>query len=415
MDYYSRFNEHSLMDSLGDFPVTAVTGPRQCGKSTLVKEFIKKYMERGMPKKDRASLRRTQKKLPSGYIYLDLERPSDLAKLDNAEWFLDSHRDKLICIDEIQRKPELFPLIRSLVDEWDRPGCFLILGSASRELLKQSSESLAGRISYKRLTPFLWNEIEGRHSIKRYFSAGGFPRSIIARNGEVSYRWREDFISTFLERDLLQWREFTPSAMGRLWRMLAHVNGQTVNYSTLASSLGISSVSVKNYIELLASTYMVEIVPPWFSNMKKRLVKASKVYIADSGITSALLGLHSFDELSCHPVFGSVWEQIVLANLRGWFPDAEICHYRTSNGAEVDFVVNIEGNVYAVECKATLSPALTKGNFQAIEDIAPRHSFVVIPSEEGWPLKPGIDVVSLGELPGKLTVKPRPVRRLRGS
>jgi predicted AAA+ superfamily ATPase len=178
--------------------------------------------------------------------------------------------------------------------------------------------------------------------MEQYFSAGGFPRSILASNEAVSYQWREDFISTFLERDLLQWKEFTPAAMGRLWRMLAHVNGQTVNYSTLAASLGISSVSVKNYIELLASTYMVEIVPPWFSNLGKRLVKAPKVYIADSGITSALLGLRSFEELSGHPVFGAVWEQIVLANLRGWFPNAEICHYRTSNGAEVDFVINID-------------------------------------------------------------------------
>jgi len=404
MDYYSRYNEQALMDSLENFPVTAVTGPRQCGKSTLVKVFIEKYLEGKHP------LKSGRKKI-FDYVYLDLERPSDLRKLDNAEWFLGSNKDKLICIDEIQRKPELFPLIRSLVDEWDRPGCFLILGSASRDLLKQSSESLAGRVSYKRLTPFLWNEIEGKHSMEQYFFKGGFPRSLLARNSEVSFQWREDFISTFLERDLLQWKEFTPAAMGRLWRMLSHVNGQTVNYSTLASSLGISSVSVKNYIELLASTYMVEIITPWFSNLGKRLEKAPKVYIADSGITAALLGLRSFDELSAHPVFGAVWEQIVLANLRGWFPGAEICHYRTSNGAEADFVVNIEGNVYAVECKASFSPSLTKGSYLAIEDIAPKHSFVVIPAPKGWPLKPGIDVVSLGELREKLTVKPRANRR----
>jgi predicted AAA+ superfamily ATPase len=389
MGYHLRNAEAALLDSLEKFPVTAVTGPRQCGKSTLVKQFVK------------------ENKRWAAYIYLDLERPSDLRKLDNAEWFLSSYRKRLVCIDEIQRKPELFPLIRSLVDEWDRPGCFLILGSASRELLKQSSESLAGRVSYKRLTPFLWNEIEGKHSMKQYFCAGGFPRSLLARNSETSYQWRMDFISTFLERDLLQWKEFTPAAMSRLWRMLAHVNGQTVNYSTLASSLGISSVSVKNYIELLASTYMVEIVPPWFSNLGKRLVKAPKVYIADSGITAALLGLRSFEELSGHPVFGSVWEQIVLANLRGWYPNAEICHYRTSNGSEADFVVSIDGLVYVVECKVSLSPVLSKGNYLALEDIAPRHTFVVIPQTEGWPLQPGIDVVSLGELREKLAPKRR--------
>ena len=379
MTYYQRFFEAVIEDSLNNFPVTAVTGPRQCGKSTLVKQLIKE-----------------------NYVYLDLERPSDLAKLENAEWFLGAQKEKLICIDEIQRKPELFPLIRSLVDEWNRPGCFLILGSASRELLKQSSESLAGRISYKRLTPFLWNEIEGKHTIERYFSRGGFPRSLLASNNEASYQWRQDFIATFLERDILQWKGITPVAMGRLWRMLAHVNGQTINYSALASSLVISSVTVKNYIELLASTYMVEIISPWFSNLGKRLGKTPKVYIADSGIAAALLKLHSFEELSGHPVFGAVWEQIVITNLRGWYPDAEICYYRTSNGAEVDFVVSIDGRVYVIECKASFSPILSKGNYFAIEDIKPKHTFVVIPSAKGWPMKRGIDVVSLGELRERL-------------
>ena len=234
--------------------------------------------------------------------------------------------------------------------------------------------------------------------MEKYFSAGGFPRSILARDRVTSYQWREDFIATFLERDLLQWAGFTPQAMGRLWRMLAHVNGQTVNYSTLASSLAISSVSVKKYIDLLTSTYMVETILPWISNQGKRLVKAPKVYIADSGITAALLGLRTFEELCGHSVFGAVWEQIVLTNIRGLFSGTEIYYYRTSNGSEIDFVVSIGRNVYAIECKASLSPVLTKGNYLAIDDIKPKHTFVVIPSKEGWPLKPGINVVSLGEL-----------------
>ena len=393
MDYYSRYLEGKLLDSLKNFPVTAVTGPRQCGKSTLVKQLVTMLNDKTKKRKSGAAV---------DFVYLDLERPSDLRKLDNAEWFLSAQKGKLICIDEIQHKPDLFPLIRSLVDEWDKTGCFLILGSASRDLLKQSSESLAGRVSYKRLTPFLWNEIELKNSMEHYFSVGGFPRSFLAPNEELSYQWRVDFISTFLERDLLQWKEFTPAAMSRLWRMLAHVNGQTVNYSVLASSLGISSVSVKNYIDLLASTYMVEIVPPWFSNLSKRLVKAPKIYIADSGITAALLGLRSFDEISGHPVFGSLWEQIVLANLRGWFPQAEICHYRTSNGAETDFVVRIDRYVYAIECKASFDPVLSKGNYLSFEDIAPKHIFIVTPSPDSWPFKPGIDVVSLTELRERL-------------
>ena len=382
MDYLSRYLEPTILASIENFPVTAITGPRQCGKSTLARQLSTHG--------------------DSSFVYLDLERPSDLAKLENAEWFLSTQKGNLVCIDEIQRKPELFPLIRSLVDEWDRPGCFLILGSASRELLQQSSESLAGRISYKRLTPFLWNELNEKYSMEQYFTIGGFPRSILAVNGELSFQWREDFISTFLERDLLQWSGFTPITMRRLWQMLAHINGQTVNYSSLASSLGISSVSTKNYIDLLASTYMLEIIPPWFSNASKRLIKAPKVYIADSGICAALLGLRTFEELSGHPVFGALWEQIVLTNLRGWFPNGEIFHYRTSNGAEVDFVVKIGGDVYAIECKASFSPSLSKGNYIAFEDIVPKHSFVVIPSSQSWPLKPGIDVVSLRELFNKM-------------
>jgi predicted AAA+ superfamily ATPase len=238
--------------------------------------------------------------------------------------------------------------------------------------------------------------------MEQYFLAGGFPRSILAPLANVSFEWREEFVSTFLERDLLQWSGFTPATMRRLWQMLAHVNGQTVNYSSLASSLAISAVSVKSYIDLLASTFMLEIVPPYFSNLGKRLVKAPKVYIADSGITAALLGLRSFTDLSGHPAFGSLWEQIVLSNIKGCFPGAEVFHYRSSGGAEIDFVVKTRGAVFAVECKASFSPSLSKGNYSALEDIKPDSTFVVIPAEQGWPLKSGIDVVSLGELQERL-------------
>ena len=379
--YIHRYLEPSVLKAIQNFPVTAVTGPRQCGKSTLVKHLLEVYPES---------------------IYLDLERPSDLRKLEDAEWFLTSQKEKLICIDEIQRMPELFPLIRSLVDEWNRSGCFLILGSASRDLLKQSSESLAGRISYKRLTPFLWEELENDYSVEKYFSVGAFPRSLLSEENEISFEWRESFITTFLERDLLQWAGFTPTTMRRLWQMLAHVNGQTANYSTLATSLGITSTTVKNYIDLLAGTYMVEVVPPYISNLGKRLVKAPKIYIPDSGITGALLGLRSFEELSGHPAFGSIWEQIVLSNLKGLYPDAEFFYYRTTNGAEIDFVMKIRNSVFAIECKASYSPSLSKGNYLAIEDIAPIHTFIVTPSSDCWPMKEKIDVVSLNELRNKI-------------
>ncbi len=381
--YIPRTIEKSVLQSLNSNPVVAIIGPRQCGKSTLVKKMFQ----------ERANI-----------VYLDLERPSDLSKLEDAEWYLSMQKGRLICIDEVQRRPDLFPLIRFLVDEWSVNGAFLVLGSASRDLLKQTSESLAGRINYKKLTPFLWEEVEDKCTIYKYFAQGAFPRSILAEEEKASFEWRQDFISTFLERDLLQWKGFTPATMRRLWQMLAHVNGQTVDYSTLAKSLNVSSVTVKNYIDLLESTFMVEVVAPYISNMGKRLVKAAKVYISDSGITAALLGLQSFDALSAHPSFGAIWEQIVLSNLRGMFPESEFYFYRTANGAEIDFVMKLYNYVFAIECKSGLSPTLSKGNYNAIEDISPTHTFVVLPIEKGWPMKQSIDAVSLNELRGKINL-----------
>ena len=378
--HFSRNMRESIYKSLNTYPVTAITGPRQCGKSTLAREIVKEIPEN---------------------IYLDLERPSDIKKLENAEWFFSSQKNKLICIDEIQRKPELFPLIRSLVDEWTRPGCFLVLGSASRELLKQSSESLAGRITYKRLTPFLIDELPADYSIEQYLNAGAFPRSILAPDPETSFQWREDFIAGFLERDLAQWAAISHAAIGRLWRMLAHLNGTTINYSMLSSSMNFSSVTIKNYIDLLAATYMLETVPPYVSNLGKRLVKAPKIYIADSGICTALLGLRSFEEIAGHPAFGSLWEQTVLSHIIGWYPGAKVYYYRTSNGAETDFVIQLGRKIYAVECKASYNPVLSKGNYLAFEDIDPEHTFIVIPpgkSIQSWPMKPKIDIVTLPDL-----------------
>jgi predicted AAA+ superfamily ATPase len=376
--YIPRTIENAVIESINNFPVTAVIGPRQCGKSTLVKHIISNF--------------------ESNVIYLDLERPSDLQKLENAEWFLSSQKDKLICIDEIQRKPDIFPLIRSLVDEWNKPGCFVILGSASRDLLMQSSESLAGRIVYKQLTPFLFSEIMDKYTIEQYFEYGGFPRSILSKSNQVSFEWRQNFISTFLERDLLKWVYFTPLTMQRLWQMLAHLNGQTVNYSHLGNALSISNQTVKNYIDLLGSTYMLYIVQPYHSNLGKRLVKSPKVYVSDAGITSTLLGIRSFQELSGHPSLGTIWEQIVFSNIKGNFPDSDIFYYRTTGGAEIDFVVKLHNRIIAVECKASFTPSLSKGNYMAIDDISPDHTYIVTPSPDCWSMKKGIDVISIGKI-----------------
>ncbi|MDR2179882.1 MAG: DUF4143 domain-containing protein [Synergistaceae bacterium] len=236
-------------------------------------------------------------------------------------------------------------------------------------------------------------------TLERYLTAGAFPASLRAESDSTSFLWRENFIRTFLERDLPQWTGAAPDSIRRLWRMLAHVNGQTVNYAVLASSLGVSDQTVRSYVDLLSSTYMVESIPPYHSNLGKRMRKAPKVYVADSGLVCALLGLHSFEDILGHPGFGALWEQVALSNLRGAFPGAEICHYRSMGGAEIDFVVSLGySRVFAVECKASLNPVLTKGTYCALEDIKPLHTFIVSPVREGWPVADGIDVTPLGSL-----------------
>ncbi len=381
MKLIDRLLTRQIYASLIHFPVVAVTGPRQCGKSTLVRHLLKTRRE---------------------MVYLDLERESDLRKLDEAEWFFQSQKGKTICLDEIQRKPEIFRLIRSLVDEWNINGSFIILGSASGDLLRQSSESLAGRIAYKRLTPFLWNEISRKKTIEHYLVTGGFPGSFLAENETVSTEWKENFISTFIERDLMQWTGSSPVAIRRLWQMLAHLNGQTVNYSALGNSLGVSNTTIRNYIDLLQSTYMIDIVTPHFANTGKRLIRSPKIYISDSGITTTLLGLKRFEHLSGHPVFGSLWEGVVLANIRGNFPGSEIQFYRTSHGAELDFLVFMQNRLFAIECKASKSPSITRGTWTAIDDLKPIYTFIVAPVEKGYSVRKDTDVVSLHELFNRL-------------
>lgn len=375
--YFDRMISENILTGLKNNPVVAILGPRQCGKSTIAKHLLKELGD---------------------FIFLDLERPSDLAKLENAEWFLESQKNKLICIDEIQRLPGLFPLIRSLTDEWAMPGKFLMLGSVSLDLLKQSSESLAGRISYKRLTPFLLRELPPEVDLVTYIERGGFPRSFLAESNNISLSWRADFITTFLERDVLQWSGIAPVKLRRLWSMLAHNNGQTVNYSQLGNSLNMTSSTVKNYVDLLEASYMLNVLQPYYSSLGKRLIKAPKVYLADSGLLASLLRLENFSQITGHPAFGSLWETVVLANLRGHFPEATFCFYRTSNGAEIDIVMELSGRVFAIECKASMNPGLTKGNYLAIEDIKPIKTFVVAPVKENWEIKKGIQVVSLAEI-----------------
>jgi uncharacterized protein len=374
--YYNRLQEKEVSVSLKSNPVTAILGPRQSGKSTLAKKILESYHDA---------------------LYLDLERPSDLEKLKDAEWFFQANSTMFFCIDEIQRKPDLFPLLRSLTDEWDRNGAFLILGSASRDLLQQSAETLAGRIRYLHLSPFLYSEIQNDFSLNEYLIRGGFPRSLLATDLTESLRWREDFITSYLERDLLLWSGFSPVTMRRLWQMLAHLNGQTVNYSLIGNSLGVSHNTIRNYIELLSETFMVSIVPPFFHNTKKRLVKAPKIYLPDHGILNALLAIRDFNQLSGHPVMGSLWESVVLSNLQSLIPSAVFSFYRTSNGAELDFILATGSKSVAIECKATLSPVISKGTYIALEDTGISRLIIIAPIEKGWRKSENTFIASLGE------------------
>jgi len=371
-----RFVYQDIIFSLENFPVTAILGPRQCGKSTLAKQITSQ--------KDS--------------IYLDLEKPSDLAKLENPEWFFNANKDKLICLDEIQRMPDLFPLIRSLVDDWGKNGSFLILGSASRDLLLQSSETLAGRIHYIYLQPFLWDELASTTTLEKYIEKGGFPRSILTESNKASTEWRKSFISTFLERDLLLWQSFSNTTMRRLWQMLAHLNAQILNYSELGNALGMSSVQIRNYIDLLESTFMVYRLQPYFSNLGKRLIKSPKIYLTDAGITQTLLNINDFNQLTGHPSVGNIWEQIVLMNLKGHFHDSDFYFYRTNHGAECDIVMQYNQKTYAIECKVDYNPKLTKGNFLAFEDINPFKIYIVTTGSDSWSMNAKIEIVSLKKL-----------------
>jgi uncharacterized protein len=375
--YIQRTIEPIILSSLEHNPVTAILGPRQCGKSTLAKHVIDNLSQEA--------------------IYLDLERPSDLRKLDDAEWFLETQKEKLICFDEIQRKPGLFSTIRALVDEWGGNGHFLVLGSASRELIKQSSESLAGRISYKRLNPFQWNEISSLAKLEDYISQGGFPRSLLAKSDHLSFQWREDFITTFLERDLMLWSGFSPDTMRRLWQMLANLNGQILNYSNLGSALGVSHTTVRNYADLLSATFMIQLLPPYLANTQKRLVKTPKIYLGDSGIANALLGIRNFVQLAGHPTMGAVWESVVLTNLITAFPLMRFYFYRSSKGEEIDLVIESNDLLIAIECKASVAPHISKGTYKALDDLNPSLTLVVAPVEKGWQMNEKMAVANIPE------------------
>ncbi len=367
----------------------ALIGPRQVGKTTLALDIAESREA----------------------VYLDLEAVEDREKLRNPTLFLTKNENKLVILDEIHRMPEIFQELRGLIDKGRRKGLrtgrFLILGSASIDLLRQSGETLAGRIEYIDMEPLNVLETipEGKENSAQLWVRGGFPDSYLAANDEDSYAYRRNFIRTYLERDVPQFGPRIPAeTLERLWIMLAHNQGQFLNASRLAASLSISAPTVSNYIDLLADLLLVRRLPPLHTNTKKRLVKAPRVYVRDSGITHALLGLADYNQLSGHPVFGSSWEGFVIENLLSVAPvRTKASFYRTSAGAEIDLILEFSGGeIWAIEIKSGLGPRLTKGFHNALEDIKPNRSFVVHAGSEQYPVTEETDAISLLDLATKL-------------
>jgi len=367
-----------IKDSLSFFPVVSIIGPRQVGKTTLAKQIMSE------------STKQT--------LYLDLELQSDLFKLNDAELFLSQHSEKLVVLDEVQNKKELYPLLRALVDQTRESGQFLLLGSASPELIRHSSESLAGRIAYHHLHPFDLTEIPDTISQNDLWVKGGFPNVLFAKNNDLARRWMENFISTYLNRDLLQFGlNASPKIIRNLWTMMGHLNGQLFNATTLGNSLGISTPTVKRYVDFLEDAFLLKSLHPFSWNMTKRLVKTPKVYLTDTGILHRLSGVTDLINLSGNPLVGSSWESFVINQIQAVKQNQiDLYFYRTHQGTEVDLVFTKGLTVVATaEIKYSNSPQLTKGNFQAFEDLNAPMNYVITPFSDDYIFKERVRICSL--------------------
>lgn len=379
---YERLLTPVLQQELAFSPAVGLLGPRQVGKTTLALEVARQ--------------------LP--HVYLDLESERDRGKLAQAELYLQSHLDKLVILDEVHRVPGLFPLLRGLIDQARRAGRaegrYLLLGSASLDVLKQSGESLAGRIAYLELSAL--NELEvGDSQQDRLWLRGGFPASFQAPTDARSMRWREDFIRTYLERDIPQFGpRIAAETLRRFWTMLAHHQGGMLNVAQLARNLGVDVKTAGGYIDLLCDLLLVRRLQPWHTNIGKRLVKSPKVYVRDSGLLHALLGIETTEHLLSHMVVGASWEGCCIENLLSCAPQGVTPYfYRTSGGAEIDLLLAWPGGeLWAMEFKRSLSPKLERGFHSACEDLRPSRKWVVYPGQEAYPLATDVQAVSLGQL-----------------
>lgn len=381
---YIRQPQLKLLRLLQQFPAVGLLGPRQAGKTTLAL---------------------AQKALYPNALYLDLELPSAQRQLDDPEAFLMAHAQQLVILDEVQRMPELFGILRGVIDQrrrMDQPsGQFLLLGSATGVLQQQSSESLAGRVAYVELPALQASEIFGTMAsvadLNALWVRGGFPLSWLAASDADSMTWREVFITTYLEKDIPALGPRIPATtLRRLWTMLAHHQGELLDQSKLASALAISGQTVSRYIDLLCDLMLVRRLPAWHGNVGKRLIRSPKVYVRDSGLVHALLGLSNLDAVLGHPVAGSSWEGFVVEQLVNAAPNAQASFYRTSNGAEVDLVLTFRNQqTWVIEIKRSSAPTVSRGFHQAAVDLGAARKLLVAPVEQTYPMKEHIEVVDV--------------------
>lgn len=374
----------SVQQALKRQAAVALIGPRQVGKTTLAHAIAET--------------------MPS--LYLDLESSEDRNKLTEPALFLNLYEDRLVILDEIHRVPELFQSLRGLIDQGrrkgHRTGRFLILGSASMDLLRQSGESLAGRIAYINMGPFDIREVEySQQALNDLWLRGGFPESYLAEDDQQSLAWRRDFIRTYLEREIPQFGPRIPAqTLERLWTMLAHNQGGLLNASPLAAALAINGQTVARYIDLLVDLLLVRRLEPFHANIQKRLVKSPKTYVRDSGLVHALLGIPNYDVLAGHPVVGMGWEGFVIENLIAAAPEGtKYNFYRTVAGAEIDLLLELpDGTLWAIEIKRGLSPKLERGFHHARADLEPARCFVVYAGQDRYPLAEDVEAISLLEM-----------------
>lgn len=376
-----RFIYGELLEIVGEFPVLGIVGPRQVGKTTLARLLSKKINKES--------------------VFLDLENPRDISKLTDPLLFFENNQDKCIIIDEVQIKKELFPIIRAVIDQKREPGRFILLGSASPELIRDASESLAGRIYYKELTPFHFQEIKDVISYQKHWLNGGYPEALLTESKTKSVRWRRSFIQTYIERDLpLLGLQSKISDMQRLVRMISHIHGNQLSYQTLSKSMGLTGPTIKKQIDFLEHAYIVRLLEPFYHNIGKRLVKSPKIYLRDTGLLHSLLEVERFEDLFGNPVIGNSWEGYVIEQIYAVLPESyTLNYYRTQQGAELDLVIckNLKP-VIGIEIKFNSSPKFSVGNEISLKDLGLNKCFIVVPEVERYYLKGSIEVISVSEL-----------------